>query len=395
MYKVLVTTNRGLEDVTKEEIKEILGVEAKERPFGILGRVLFEIKDPLKVAEFTYVTKTSNRVILMLKHFKTKRTKEGLDIIYKETKDIDWSEWLDQNQTFAVRTERMGVHEYTSVDINSVVGQAIVDSIKESKGYRQKVDLETPDVIIRVDVIGDDVFIGIDFVGPDSLLKRGYKVFNHPAGLKTTIANQMVRLSKWNKDRVLLDPMCGSGTIPIEAALNVTNTPGAYWRKDNLYFTKLKIFEGIDWDEWFEKIDEKRNLDVEVKGILGFDKNLRYVRGAEMNSIRAGVRKLIKWARIDLEWLDVKMQEKSVDVIITNPPYGIKSAPLEEAEKAHRLLFYQADWVLNDNGIVVLISAKPEFVERWAKYYKFEKIHERTVYHGTLECKIYIWKKSS
>ena len=392
MYRVLLTTNRGLEDITAQEVEEILGVKAIPRPFGVLGRVMFEINDLLKVAEFTYITKTANRVIVFLDSFEVERDDKGLETIYKKVKEIDWTEYMERDQTFAVRCERMGIHTYTSIDVCRVAGQAIIDQIMEKTGHRQKVNLEEPDVIVRVDVIGSRCFVGIDFVGEVGLHKRGYKIYHHPAALRTTLANQMVRLSGWNKDKVLLDPMCGSGTIPIEACLNVTNTPGAYWRKDKLQFTKLNVFKDIDWDSFFEKIDEKINRDIDVE-IYAFDKFIKHVRGAEANATRASVRNLIKFARVDLEWLDVKMEEKSVDVIVTNPPYGLKVADPEEAEKCHKLLFYQADWVLKDDGKVVLISARPDFVEKWSQYYKFKKVHEREVLHGKLKAKIYIFQK--
>jgi tRNA (guanine6-N2)-methyltransferase len=387
--KVLVTTNRGFEDACASEIKMLTGKESEIRPFGVLGRVMFEVKNLEEAAEFTYLTRTANRVVLFLKHFKAPRTKEGLEKIYGELKDMDW-EFMNENITFAVRSKRMGVHEYNSMDIMRVAGQAIIDSIQERKKYRQKVNLDEPDVVIRVDAVGEDFFVGIDLVGEKGLHKRGYKVYNHPASLKPTIAQSLIILSEWCENKVLLDPMCGSGTIPIEAGLFARNIPGSFWRKKDLALTKLEI--GIDWFEFFRNIDEKFIRDSDAR-IIASDKLVRHVKGAEINAQRALVKDLIQFRRIDLEWLDLKIGEKNVDYIITNPPYGVRMSYKEELQKIYKYLFYQAEYILNDQGKIVLVTTQKKLTLKYAEKYKFSLVHERKVWNGNLEAFVFIFTK--
>jgi len=389
--KVMLTTNRGLEDITAIEIKEILNKESQIRPFGILGRVMFDVKDIEEAIYFTYLTKTANRSIIFLSHFKVSRDKKGLEEIYSNLKSMDW-DFLKEYQTFAIRTERFGIHEYTSLDIMKVAGQAVIDSIMEKKKYRQKVNLENPDVIIKVDVIGEDVLVGIDLVGEKSLHKRGYKLYNHPAALKTTLAQQLIILSGWEPNKVLSDPMCGSGTIPIEAGLRVKNIPGGFWRKKDLQFTKLDI--GIDWVEYLRRIDEKViKKKVEAK-IIASDKLLKNIKGSEYNAQKALVRDLIMFRRIDLEWLDLKIGEGEIDYIITNPPYGKKLSYYEEVEKIMKYLFYQAKHVLSDNGKLVVITPHKDLVLNNSKKYNFSIEHERKVWNGNLEVFVFILNKT-
>ena len=387
--KVLVTTDRGLEDICALEIKNILNKDSEIRPFGVLGRVLFEVKNIEEVAKFLYVTRTSNRVILFLKHFKTSRDKEGLNKIYNEIKNIDF-EFIGKDMSFAVRSKRLGAHEYNSMDIMRVAGQAVIDSIKNSYGYRQKVDLNKPDLIIRVDLVGEDVFVGIDLVGEKGLHKRGYKIYNHPAALRPTIAQSLVLLSKWDEEKTLLDPMCGSGTIPIEAGLFIKNIPGSFWRKKDLAINNLDF--GIDWFEYFRKLDDECILDKEAN-IIAADKLIRHVKGAELNAQRALVRDIIKFRRIDLEWLDLKLGENVVDYIITNPPYGYRMSYKEELQKIYRYLFYQAEYILKDRGRLVMITPQKRLTMKYADRYKFSLIHQRKIWNGNLEVYVFVFSK--
>ncbi len=384
----MITTNQGFEDVTAREVREILDVEATPRPFGILGRVVFEVKDILDAIKFAYITRTSNRVAVFLHHFEIPRDRSGLDVIYREVKSLD-IDFLSKDKTFAIRTDRFGVHEFNSMDIMRVAGQAVIDNILESKGYRQKVNLDNPDVIIRVDVVGDHAMVGIDLIGEKSLHSRGYKVYHHPAALKSTLAHQLVMLSGWNpKKEILYDPMCGSGTIPIEAGIRVKNIPGGFWRKKNLQFIKLDL--GIDWFDWMEEIDDSLIVeDPEIKGIMGSDKIPRHVRGAELNSQRALVRDIIRWSRLELEWLDVKLERNSIDLIVTNPPYGKKIGRGKEVENAYKYLFFQADWILTEEGRIVLISPRDELVRKYSEEYGFKIKEEKDAWNGGLKVKVY------
>ena len=109
------------------------------------------------------------------------------------------------------------------------------------------------------------------------------------------------------------------------------------------------------------------------------------MRGAELNCIHARVKDIVKVSKINLEDVDFKLGEKAIDYIITNPPYGIKAADREESEKVHEYLFYQAEYILKDNGVLALLSPHKEWVLKYAEKYNFTLKHEREIYHNKLK----------
>ncbi|MCD6402754.1 MAG: class I SAM-dependent RNA methyltransferase [Candidatus Aenigmarchaeota archaeon] len=307
-FEFIATCTRGLERVTIEEIKELIGSTARiERE----GAVRFKSK-LAAVYTLNYVARSIHRVILLLHSSKF----QTLEDIYAKTKRIDFSEWINDDQTFAIRAQRMGNHQFTSVDVARVAGQAVIDSFLESEGKRLKVDLNEPDIIIRVYVKDDSLLIGLDTTGDESLHKRGYRVYQHPAPLKPTIAYCLVRVSKWKENESLLDPMCGSGTIPIEAARFAYNIPANILRKE-FAFQKLKIFS----DEEFERVKKKFDQKIKPKRleVFGCDLFEKHVEGAKTNTEKALVD--VNFFRCDATKISL-----DYDVIVTNPPYGLRIA---------------------------------------------------------------------
>ncbi len=364
-------TNRGLEDINTKEIEELGGM--LKRSFE--GINVFEAKDEDELAKIAYKTQTSSRVLL-LKGMKTEFDKNNvLEELKAISNESDFSDL--KGLTFAVRASKRDVE----VDIMKIYNE-IGDIIRVKSGA--KVNLTNPDVIVRVYVTPEVLLIGYDLFGKDPLDKRFYRVYYHPSGLRATLANQMVRFSEWDESKVLLDPLCGSGTIPIEAVLIMRNIPPLYGM-DYKRFAMTKLFK-LD-NEFYEQINNKIDWKKRAK-IMCFDKFVKHMRGAELNCIHARCKDTVRVAKINLEDVDFKLGEKSVDYIITNPPYGIKAADREESQKVHEYLFYQADYILRDKGKVVLLTPHRDWSVEYAERYNFKLTREREVWNGDL--KVYL-----
>lgn len=261
----------------------------------------------------------------------------------------------------------MGKHEFTSIDIASVSGKAVIDGYMEKKKHRLRVNLDNPDVIIRTDVINDELFIGIDTTGDNALHKRWYRIYNHPAALNTTIACSMLKMAKWNKHKSLLDPMCGGGTIPIEAALMGRNIAIGKNRKFayfNLFGEKLPVFEeGCDRME-----------------IYGGEKFRKHLEGAIQNAIFAGVYDTIYFFQGDATEIDV-----SIDIILTNPPYGLRIGSKRIIEKLYKNFLRNVARILKERAVI--ITAESEILKKAAIENGF-KIHEVKIKYGDLDASI-------
>lgn len=292
----------------------------------------------------------------------------NLEEIYKIVKQIDF-DFIKPEQSFAIRALRVGEHDFTSIDIGRVAGQAVIDSYKESKGIRLKVNLDEPDVIIRTDVIHNELYVGIDTTGDDALHKRWYRVYNHPAPLNSAIASCMIRLANWNKNKSLFDPMCGGGTIPIEAALKERNIPIG----KNREFAYFKLYGKI-----LPYIEENR----EFMEIYGMDKFKKHVNGAIRNAESAGVKDTINFFQGD-----ATLKKLEADIIITNPPYGLRIG----SKRILKDLYSKFVENLFADKIVV-ITAEYKIFESFLEnhYYDYYKI---PVKYGNLDARIFVMGK--
>ena len=365
--KLYVTTTPGLEDVSAREI-ESLGGRVEEIRYG-RGRV-FLTGDLKLVAKLNYLARTIERVMVLLKVEKF----DSLNDIYKIVKEIDFS-FVNQDQSFAIRPLRVGNHDFTSLDVGRVAGQAVIDSYLESKGRRLKVNLDEPDVIIRVDVINDEVYVGLDTTGDVALHRRGYRVYEHPAPLNPAIASALVMLSEWKCDEILVDPMCGSGTILIESAMMCRNIPPQKLRES---FQFVKIW-GKDILEDVKREVVENRIDLNLVGVERFRKHLR---GAKINSEVAGVADTIDYVQGDATRLCLKR----ADVIVTNPPYGLRIARKGLIEELYEGFLKSA---VNVDRVVVITAEHRILKEKAEKLgYRFEE--ERWVKYGGLDTKVFV-----
>jgi tRNA (guanine6-N2)-methyltransferase len=367
------TSAPGLEDVAAKEIEELGGKITRLSR----GRVYFE-GDIGLVATLNYWGRTIERAVLLLKECKV----EGLEEIYREVRELDFS-IIKPHQSFAVRSKRVGFHDFTSIDIARVAGQAVIDSYLASKAVRLKVNLNEPDVIVRVELIDHTLLVGIDTTGDEGLHKRGYRVYQHPAPLNATIAASMIRLSAWRCHQVLVDPMCGSGTILVEAAMMARNVPPGKFRKD---FAFTRIFG----DELLEEVryHQEKGCTPTLIGIERFEK---HIRGARQILEFTGF-DFIKLIRGDATRLDEYLELDRVDVLITNPPYGLRIGKKGIIHDLYSGFICSAYKVLRNGGRIVMITPEKELVRSLAENAGYS-VEERPVSYGGIDAGIFILRK--
>ncbi len=347
MIDLLLTCPPGLEDIVELEAREkIPCTSISKRHMGVRGHVLLQIKGK-EYDDSYYIGKvlsmrSIHHVMRYITSFKIERSKDALDTIYRGISALDLCSVLNSSTRFRVTSERLGRHEFTSIDVQRAAGRAIVDR------FSSKVDLKHYDVEIRVDVIGEQCIVGIALTR-DSLHKRGYRAFDHPAALKASIAYAMIRLAEPSEGNILVDPMCGSGTIPIEAAL---------------YMPRLEIY--------------------------GFDVNTIYIRYARANAENAGVGDRIRFMQHDCRMLDMIL---TPDRIVTNPPYGIRMEPSIGIRRLY-LDFARASYrAMVDGGRIVIITLKHGMMKGILSSTGFVITKDIPVMHGDLWAHIIVGEK--
>ena len=254
--------------------------------------------------------------------------------------------------SFVVRCERKGNHDFSSNDIEREAGEIIF------KKFNIKVDLHNPAATIIIDIIDNQCFIGIDFTGI-SLNKREYRIRVSSNSLNPCLAYCLLRIADYDSKESLLDPFCKSGEIAIEAALLSLEIPN--FKIDKLLFSKLIKTS-------FKNKKSAKKLDIYA--VDSFQNNLR---SGEINARIISLQKQIKFSRLDIEWLDTKFKEKSIDKVITFPIYPTQTLPLNVVEKIYKELFYQLEFIMKKKRVIVILTPVPEIIEKYASQHNFKK----------------------
>lgn len=340
--KFILTTNPGIEDIVENEVKESFKAKLLGKFLGLQGRVLIETRE--KNLGKIFLLRSIYHVIKYISQFEIETNKKGLETIYKKLKDIDINELINA-KTFRVTSQRIGLHNFTSIQIQKFAGKALVEK------YNKKVDLKNFDINVICEAIGNKCFIGLQLT-KNSLHKRFVKPFNHPAAIKPPLAYAMLRLAEIKENETLLDPFCGGGTIPIEAA---------------------QIYRG--------KIN-----------VLASDINKKFLEGAKLNAKSAKVKKYIKFKIADA--CELENFYKKVDKIVTNPPYGVRMGKWKDLKSFYYNFLTSASKILSKNGKIVIINLKAAaFRNLIFKTKSFYISHERVVESGGLYPHIFVLKK--
>ncbi len=340
--RFFATTYTGLEDVAAAEISGLLVLNAETD----VAKVFFDgsIQDCVKL---NYAGQTVNRVFIQLLCDEV----DDLADIQRLAESVDYSSFIDRGMSFAVRAERVGQHPFTSLDIAAAVGKAVIESYKAVTGVRLKVDLKNPDVEIHALLRHSEMLIGLNTTG-ESLHRRYYRVEYHRAALSPTIANSLVRLSGWRENQSLLDPFCGSGTIPIEAALyGLDVSPGL--RRGGLALEKMTFFDREILERYRELLRsrEKRNKKLEIMGV---DVSHKSIEAALSNLSASALDKIIEFAVGDVFYLE-KAVGKHVDKIVCNPPFGLRLG-LRKPEKFYSEAFKSMKRVYPNVSVTAIVN---------------------------------------
>lgn len=306
-YELVAPCHFGLEAVTKREIYD-LGYEITRVEDG---RVTFE-GDAEAICRANIFLRSAERILLLVGRFHATTFEE----LFEGIKALPWEEYLPANAKFWVtKASSIKSKLFSPSDIQSIAKKAMVERMKQSCHLEWFPEDGAP-YPVRIFLLKDEVMVTLDTSG-ESLHKRGYRLMTSRAPLTETLAAALILLTPWKKDRILVDPFCGSGTFPIEAAMMVANiAPGM-----NREFTAEKWTNLIDRKLWYEAVREAEDLvntDIDVD-IQGYDIDGEVVKAARENARRAGVENLIHFQQREVADLH---HPKKYGFIITNPPYG-------------------------------------------------------------------------
>ncbi len=309
--KLIATTNMGLEAVTKRELID-LGYEDLKVCDGKI-EINCKLED---IAILNLKLRTAERILLLVDSFKAETFEELFDKVF----EIRWWDYLGEEDNFIIQGRSRKSKLFSISDCQRITEKAIIEKLK-MKYKISWFEKSGPRVKIEVSLLNDLAEITIDTSG-DGLHKRGYREVNYKAPLSETIAASLVKLTFWNKDRILADPFCGSGTIPIEAAMIEKNIAPGLMRKFD--FESFKFFDPEIFKEEKKKAYSEIKYDEKLE-ILASDVSYKAIEIAKSNAEILGLDEDISFFQKDIRELDLP---DNYGVIITNPPYGER---LEEA----------------------------------------------------------------
>ena len=306
-FDLLVPCHFGLEAVLKREIYD-LGYEITKVEDG---RVTFE-GDEEAICRANIFLRTAERVMIQVGRFKATTFEE----LFQGIKNLPWEEYIPEDGKFWVKkASSINSKLFSPSDIQSIAKKAMVERMKQ-KYHKEWFKEDGAAYPVRIFLLKDEVTVALDTSG-DSLHKRGYRTMTSKAPLTETLAASLIMLTPWRKDRILVDPFCGSGTYPIEAAMIAANiAPGM-----NRDFTAEEWTNLIDRKLWYECVKEAEDMiDTTVKvDIQGYDIDGDVIKAARENAKRAGVEHMIHFQQRAVADLS---HPKKYGFIITNPPYG-------------------------------------------------------------------------
>jgi len=323
MFELITPCHFGLESVLKKEIAG-LGYDIKEVSDG---RVTF-YGDEEAIARANIFLRTAERVLIKVCEFKA----VSFDELFEKTKAADWSRFIPKDGRFWVKkASSVKSKLFSPSDIQRVMKKAIVESLKTA--YKTEFLNETGnDYPIRVFINKDTVTASLDSTG-DSLHKRGYRKQAGPAPIAENLAAAILMLTPFREGRILVDPFCGSGTFPIEAAMIAANiAPGM-----NRDFTAQDWTGLIRRKIWYECIDEANDLinNTASADIQGYDIDGEVLKTARQNALLAGVEHMVHFQERAVKDLS---HHNKYGFIVTNPPYGERLSEKESLFKTYREL---------------------------------------------------------
>lgn len=312
----------GLESVVAKEVKAL----GYENVTVENGKVIFN-SDALGIARTNLWLRTADRVKLVVGEF----TALTYDELFEGTKALPWEQFIPENGSVPVNGKSHKSKLFSVSDCQAIVKKAIVERLKKKHGIASRLSESGEQYKIEVALLKDKVTLTMDTSGV-GLHKRGYRTGQGEAPLKETLAAALVQLTNWRGDLPLYDLFCGSGTIPIEAALIGQNIAPGFNR--SFAAEEWGFIKQENWDKAFEEAEDLANYDQKLE-IVGTDIDHRMIDIAKNNAMEAGLADLIEWKQMQA----TDFHTKAVNgYIISNPPYGERIGDKKETEDMYRAL---------------------------------------------------------
>lgn len=304
-FELIAKTFMGLEPILAQEL-----IELGANDVQIGRRVVSFTGDKAMMYRANFQLHTAIRILKPIHHFKARSAEEVYDVI----KGIEWEQYIQAGKTFSVDSVVYSEEFRNSRFVTYKVKDAIVDYFREKTGKRPNISVTNPDIQLHIHIAEDNATLCLDSSG-ESLHRRGYRQDSVEAPLNEVLAAGMILMTGWRGETDFIDPMCGSGTLPIEAALIARNMAPGIFRKEYA-FEKWPDFDADLFEEIYN--DDSREKDFNGH-IYGYDIDIKAVNTATMNVKAAGLSKDITITQQDFK--DFK-QPKNPAIIVTNPPYG-------------------------------------------------------------------------
>lgn len=304
-FEMIAKTFRGLEEVLATELVNLgaNNVEMQRRAVKFTGNKAFMYKANLHL-------RTASRILKPILTFEAPNP----DVVYEMVKQINWTDYMTDSTTFSIDATVYSEEFSHSKFVTYRVKDAIVDWFKEKTGNRPSVRLDNPQLMFNIHIANKQCTLSLDSSG-DSLHKRGYRISQNEAPLNEALAAGMLLMTGWKGQTNFVDPMCGSGTLLIEAALIALNIPPGIYRP-SFAFEKWNDFEQELFDEIYNDDSAERTFDFKI---YGSDISARAISISEQNVKSSGLSKYIKLQTVSVKDL---IPEVENCMMVTNPPYG-------------------------------------------------------------------------
>lgn len=364
--RLLATAAMGLEAIVAKEVRD-LGYEAEVEN----GKVIFDA--PISaIPRCNLWLRTADRVKIIVGEFKA----ESFDDLFEGTKALPWENYISEDGQFPVSGKSVKSKLYSVPDCQAIVKKSIAERLKLKHGMVSKMPETGALYKVEVALLKDIVTLTLDTSGA-GLHKRGYRTGQGEAPLKETMAAALVLLTNWKPDYPLIDPFCGSGTIPIEAALIGQNIAPGFNREfasEGWNFIRNK-----SWDEALTEAEDLAKYDQKLD-IIGSDISHKLTSISSDNAIEAGLSDLITWKQMQVSDLTIKQDN---GYIISNPPYGERMSDQEEVKQ----MYHDLGKIMNEHPSwsVYIITAFEAFERQFGK----AATKKRKLFNGFIQTNYY------
>lgn len=365
-FKLLATSPMGIEAVVAREVQG-LGYDCQVEN----GKITY-IGDESAIARSNLWLRTADRVKIVIGEFKA----TTFDQLFEGTKQLPWEQFINEDSEFPVSGKSVKSTLHSVPDCQAIVKKAIVDRLKSK--YKNTIWFKEtgPKVPVEVSILKDQVTLTIDTSGT-GLHKRGYRAYQGEAPLKETLAAALILLTNWTSDRPFVDLFCGSGTIPIEAALIGQNIAPGFNRdfiSEKWYWMDRKV-----WDEARIEAEDLADYDRPLQ-IFGSDIDHKMVGIAKANALEAGLGDLIDFKQ--MQATDFRTELK-YGVVVSNPPYGERLGEREKVEKLYQNLGVTLQTL--DTWSIYMITSNEKFEQLYGK----KATKKRKLFNGFIKTDYY------